>query len=247
MVLRKAIFIPTAAICGLFICSNCEPGGPDGPDSQYNGRTSAVFKAGIKYGHVKDVEENTYRTVVIGNQEWMAENLRTTRYRNGDAIAQITEPGLWAEAASGACCTYNSTLDYDTIATYGRLYNWYAVSDERGLSPKGWRVATVYDWIVLIEFLGGDSVASNAMKEEGTFHWEDAYQSTNSSGFTALPGGWRYREQQTRDMGFYAVFWAVNEFDNASAAFLYLYNYSSIVYKGYNFKVNGYSIRCVRD
>ncbi|HPR30946.1 MAG TPA: fibrobacter succinogenes major paralogous domain-containing protein [Prolixibacteraceae bacterium] len=225
----------------------CEEDDPLVRDNPYNGKSTAVFNPDVKYGKVTDADGNSYRTVVIGGQTWMAENLRTTHFRNGDPIPEITDTTEWATTTAGAYCTYNNTGSVDTIATYGRLYNWYAVADSCKLAPEGWRVPTIIDWDTLIEYLGGDTLAGNKLKEVGIFHWEDPYQSDNGSGFTALPGGRRYLSKPTNDMGFYATFWSSSEYDPDRAGFLYLYDFDSFVWRGINFKNNGYSIRCIKE
>lgn len=230
------------------VLSSCKSEDSPSPYNPLNGLTTAVFNPDKNYGTVSDIDGNIYKTIVIGNQTWMAENLRTTRYRNGDSIPNITDNIEWNDQKTGAYCVYNNSTDLDTIATYGRLYNWYAVADSRGLAPKGWRVPTITDWNILIDYLGGDSVASNKMKEVGIYHWEDRYQSDNSSGFTAIPSGARYLSKGfNNDIGFFSVFWTSSEFNNEKAGFLYLYDFSSDVSKGINFKQNGYAIRCVKE
>ncbi|HDO06183.1 MAG TPA: hypothetical protein ENG85_00705, partial [Bacteroidetes bacterium] len=103
------------------------------PDNPLNGRTTAVFNPNKTYGTVTDIDGNVYKTIVIGNQTWMAENLRVTHYQNGDTIPNVTDNTTWKDLSTDAYCNYNNTTDLDTIATYGRLYNWYAVNDTRGL------------------------------------------------------------------------------------------------------------------
>ena len=220
---------------------------PQIPDNPLNGRTTAVFNPNKTYGTVTDIDGNIYKTIKIGDQVWMAENLRTTHYRNGDAIPNVTEDTIWGSLKTGAYCNYNNTEDLDTIATYGRLYNWYAVNDSRGLAPKGWHVPTITDWDRLIDYLGGDTIAGNKLKEAGDFHWVSPNESNNSSGFTALPAGGRYLFKSTNDMGFYTEYWAMPQYNTNSAPFLYLFSWNSFVYRGVNHKVNGYSVRCIKD
>jgi uncharacterized protein (TIGR02145 family) len=217
------------------------------PDNPLNGRTTAVFNPNKTYGTVTDIDGNVYKTIVIGTQTWMAENLRVTHYQNGDAIPNVTEDSIWGSLETGAYCNYNNTEDLDTIATYGRLYNWYAVADSRNLAPKGWHIPTISDWDRLIDYLGGDTIASNKLKEVGDLHWADPFESTNSSGFTALPAGSRYLSRSTKDMGFYTEYWAMPSYNATSAPFLYLFYYNSFIYRGINYKVNGYSVRCLKD
>ncbi len=227
--------------------SACEPDEPANPSNPLNGRTTAVFNPDKNYGTVTDIDENVYKTIVIGDQTWMAENLRVTHYQNGDTIPNITDNEEWAALTSGAYCNYNNTNDLDTIATYGRLYNWYAVADSRGIAPKGWRVPGIADWLELIEYLGGDTIASKHLKEVGTYHWVDDFATDNCSGFTAIPNGWRYLSESSSRIGSYNALWTASEYDLNQAGFLYLYNFDSKVWKGINYKQNGYSVRLIKE
>jgi uncharacterized protein (TIGR02145 family) len=161
------------------ILSNCE--------------NSAVFNPNKNYGTLIDQEGNVYRTITIGSQTWMAENLRTTIYRNGDPIPNVTDSLMWINLNTGAYCTYNNTVSTDTICTYGRLYNWYALNDDRNIAPDGWHVPTLDEWLILENYLGNDTIAVEKLREEGYIHWKrkGIIAATNESGFTAIPGGYR--------------------------------------------------------
>lgn len=242
----KRILLPTL-VFALFFTLSCENDEPELDDNTLNGRTTAVFNSNKKYGKVIDVDGNLYKTIVIGTQTWMAENLRTTSYRNGEIIYKAVENTEWSNLTNAAYCNYNNTNNLDTIATYGRLYNWFAAADERGIAPKGWRIPTIADWDILIEYLGGDTIAGNKMKEAGNLHWDSPNGSDNSSGFTALPGGRRYKSNNSNDIGYYSIFWAIPSYNESAAPFLYLFSWNSIFYRGLNYKVNGYSIRCIKE
>jgi uncharacterized protein (TIGR02145 family) len=167
------------------------------------GRTSAVFNPDKTYGTVTDIDGNIYKTIKIGNQTWMAENLRTTHYQNGDPIPNIkaiTDPSEWGSQTSGAYCSYKNTSDLDSIATFGLLYNGYAIMDPRNIAPAGWHVPTDAEWDTLINYvaagdamtdsLGVTPIVGGRLKETGTLHW--VYPTAdNSSGFTALPIAYR--------------------------------------------------------
>ncbi len=128
--------------------------------------------------------------VVIGTQTWTCQNLDVTTYRNGDPIPEVTDPTAWNNLTTGAWCYYNN--DSSNNAVYGKLYNWYAVNDPRGLAPTGYHIPTDSEWTVLTDYLGGLSVAGGKMKEVGTTHWSSPNNgATNSSCFTGLPGGYR--------------------------------------------------------
>jgi len=223
---------------------------PDEPklNNPLNGRTTAVFNPNKSYGTVTDIDENIYKTIKIGDQLWMAENMRVTHYQNGNEIPNIKDSTQWANQTEGAYCNYNNTENLDTIATFGRLYNWYTTQDTRGLAPKGWRVANSVDWLILIEFLGGDTIASKHLKESGTLHWSGPNNADNSSGFTALPGGWRYKNEIFGYIELYSDMWTSSLYSETTAPFLFLTTWNdNLVYKGFNFKVNGYSIRCIKE
>jgi len=240
----------TVLILIVFVLINsvaCEKDKPQIPDNPLNGKTTAVFNYDKTYGTVTDIDGNVYKTIIIGNQTWMAENLRTIHYQNGDTLPNVTDNTEWNNLSTGAYCNYNNTNSLDTIATYGRLYNWYAVADSRQLAPKGWHVPTVMDWSILFNYLGGDTIASNKLKEVGNTHWEDPFESDNSSGFTALPGGFRYLSNDIGFIGFYGVWWTSSEYNETKVGFLYLYFCDSKVWKGINYKTNGYSIRLIKE
>jgi uncharacterized protein (TIGR02145 family) len=247
--MRKALFNFLIGFLLTAFAFSCDPDDPSFPNNPLNGKTTAVFNPAKKYGTVTDIDGNTYKTIVIGEQTWMAENLRVTRYRNGDSIPNVTDNEKWANLETGAYCNYNNTNSLDTIATYGRLYNFYAVADERNIAPKGWRMPDMVDWLILIEYLGGDTIAGGKLKEAGDLHWEATNRADNSSGFTALPGVQRDQKNGKFDEGdrFFSVWWANNGNEENSAPFLYLFCWSENANRGYNFKVNGYSIRCIKD
>ncbi len=226
---------------------NKEKPEPGYPDSPYNGRTTAQFNPDKSYGTVTDIDGNIYKTIEIGTQTWMAENLRVTHYLNGDAIPDVTDSTEWKNLDSGAFCNYDNTSDPDTIASFGRLYNWYAIDDSRKIAPKGWHVPEFDEWYTLINYLGGDSLAADHLKEVGDMHWIGPNYSDNSSGFTALPGGWRYYSEPFDWIGIYGTWWMSTEYDKGGAIFNYMYYSGAKVFIGANYKKNGYSIRCIKD
>ena len=136
---------------------------------------------------VTDIDGNVYQTVTIGTQVWMVENLKTTKYRNGDPIPIVTDGTFYFQSA-GVYCNYNNDANNSTI--YGRLYNWKAVNDIRNIAPTGWHVPSDSEWSGLTAHLGTSLVAGGKLKEAGTTHWKNPNTgATNESGFTALPGG----------------------------------------------------------
>lgn len=139
---------------------------------------------------ITDIDGNTYHTVKIGTQIWMVENLKTTRYRNGDPIPHVEDSIAWHNMTTPAYCSYNNNAA--NTATYGYLYNWYTVNDSRNIAPEGWRVATYEDYITLRDFLGGTNKSGGKLKSTGTTHWlSPNKEATNESGFTGFPGGYR--------------------------------------------------------
>ena len=195
----------------------------------------------------KDIDGNIYTTVKIGTQTWMAENLKTTKYRNGDPIgttnpatldisAEITPKYQWAYAGNES-----------NVSTYGRLYTWYAATDSRGLCPIGWHLPTDSEWTTLTNYLGGESVAGSKLKEAGTSHFISPNTgATNSSGFTALPGGYRY-VNTFFTIGYANGWWSSPEGSTDSAWIRLIGNDNSSVGRYYYNKMSGFSVRCLRD
>ena len=192
-----------------------------------------------------DIDGNVYHTVTIGNQTWMAENLMTTKYRNGDAIATVA--GSWATLVTGAYSWYNNDPANKTI--YGGFYNWYAVSDSRNIAPAGWHVPTDAEWTTLTTYLGGESVAGGKLKETGTSHWFSPNTgATNSAGFTALPGGLRdYFDGTFNNVGYLGNWWSSTTYDAANAWYRNLHYYIANAGRYTYDRHNGFSVRCVRD
>lgn len=195
---------------------------------------------------VTDIDGNVYQTVIIGNQVWLAENLRVTRYRNGDEIRNVTDNIEWSNLTTGARCANNNN---ETNAdTYGYLYNGYAVDDSRNIAPEGWHVPTDAEWQIFIDYLGGESVAGGKMKETGTTHWQSPNAgATNESGFSALPAACRFAIGYFGGLGGYACFWSATKYSSGAAWIRCLYNYSSDVDNYGSGNRQGYSIRLVRD
>ena len=179
-----------------------------------------------------DIDGNVYKTIKIGHQWWMAENLKVKRYRNGDAISKDR--------------VYSFRNNETNVHAYGRLYNWPAVNDSRGLSPAGWHIPSEAEWQILVDFLGGNSMAGGKMKEAGLLHWSSPnLGASNESGFGALPGGYRWGSNYM-DLSYYATFWSSTE-SSSTARTLTLDFVSTITNYSDNPKSNCYSIRCVKD
>jgi len=192
-----------------------------------------------------------YPTVTIGSQVWMQKNLNVCKYRNGDDIPQVQDPTAWANLTTGAWCYYNN--DTANGPVYGKLYNWYAVNDPRGLAPAGYHVPSDAEWSTLINFLdpnanGGDydNVAGNKMK--ATTLWTPYFGiNTNSSGFTGLPGGYRFGNGTFYYIGNYGDWWSSSESSPANAWSRFLYYDDGGAYRSNDGKPSGFSVRCLRD
>jgi uncharacterized protein (TIGR02145 family) len=195
---------------------------------------------------VTDIDGNIYKTVTIGTQVWMAENLKVTHYLNGDSIPDVKDNAVWPNLLSGAYCDYNN--DTTNVATYGRLYNWYAVADSRKIAPAGWHVPTDSEWQTLVDYLGGSTVAGGKMKEAGYAHWFNGNTgATNQSGFNGLPGGYRYGTGASLDMTVSAYLWTSTENAYSYSMARILSAYSASIFDDKRPKLYGFSVRCVKD
>ncbi|NQU67476.1 MAG: hypothetical protein HQ510_05985 [Candidatus Marinimicrobia bacterium] len=208
-----------------------------------------------------DIDGNVYQTVIIGDQEWMVENLKVTHYRNGDSIPTGYSGSEWSNLSTGAYAVYPWDDDVASLATcggncaetYGNLYNWYAVDDSRNITPEGWHVPTDEEWMELTDYLGGYLIAGGKMKSTGTIENGDGLWyapnagATNESGFTALPGGYRLGGGTYGHMGNWGYYWSSTESGSFNAWRRTLYYHYSIVSRGSVSKQTGFSVRCVRD
>ena len=211
-----------------------------------SGSGEIVFNPALTYGSVTDIDGNTYKTIQIGTQTWMAENLRTTKLKNGDPIPEVPDKIQWKDRTSGAYCNYNNEASLSSI--YGRLYNWYAVNDTRNLAPEGWHVATDNDWTALADYLGGKGLAAYKLIETGTLHWTAPNTgATNESGFSALPGGLLLTWEGYAGIGTNSFWWSASEVDIYYGSYWTIAcTYNRIDKYGYN-KTDGYSVRCIKN
>jgi uncharacterized protein (TIGR02145 family) len=196
----------------------------------------------LTYGSVTDIDGNTYATIVIGTQEWMAENLRTTRYSNGDSIPYIADGTEWQKMRTGAMTQYDNDSLFSSI--YGLLYNWWAVVDSRNICPEGWRTPTNEDWILLTDSLGGEFYAGDKMKSKVLWNTPNT-DATNESGFSGLPGG--VRTYGFSLSGNYGYWWCSREINVNRASNLYLGHSISRVWRNTSYKTDGLSCRCVKN
>ena len=207
--------------------------------------TGNILACSEVFGTVTDIDGNSYPTVLIGNQFWMAENLKTTRFADGSVIPNVTDNDAWNQLSTPAWCNYNNSLANDLV--YGKLYNWFTVSDPRNVCPSGWHAPTDAEWTILIDFLGGTNVAGGKMKT--TTSWSSPNTgATNESNFSGLPGGTRYPNLGTfDDVGYYGYWWSSTESNTYNAWYRLLnYNNGSATRTSY-FKQVGFSVRCLRD
>ena len=221
-----------------------------------------IWEENLERGTLTDIDGNVYATVKIGDQWWMAENLKTTHYRNGDPIPLVEDSMEWYALDTGAWCAYNNDQDY--VVTYGRLYNWHAVDDPRGLAPEGWHVPTDEEWKQLEFSLGmmammldewgyrgsveGDKLKSIGSQRLGTGLWiEENTGATNESCFSVLPAGWRIYSGTYFSLYYGASFWSSSEYGGIRAWSRSVTYRLSTILRSYGFKTRGFSIRCVKD
>lgn len=184
-----------------------------------------------------------FKTVKIGNQVWMAENLNVSTYANGDTIPEVTDSDEWDDLTTGAWCYYRN--DPENGKLFGKLYNWYALVDPRGLAPAGFRVATDEDWVQLIRTLGGDKVAGGLLKS--TQLWKNPNEgATDQFGFGALPGGLCDDDCSFMDKGAVGYWWTTKE-EGKRNAWSYVMDYENpFVNRSYYERKDGLSVRCVK-
>jgi uncharacterized protein (TIGR02145 family) len=201
---------------------------------------------GIQAQTLKDIDGNVYKTVTIGTQVWMAENLKTTKYNDGTAIPLVIDDKAWEALTTPAFCWYNK--DATTSKNiYGALYNWYTVNSKK-LCPKGWHVSADAEWTTMSTYLKGEDVAGGKLRETGTTHWEKPNNgATNESSFTALPGGYRNNHGAFANIGFFGFWWSATEYGATVAHGRSISCSGSEILKIVSFKKNGYSVRCMKD
>jgi uncharacterized protein (TIGR02145 family) len=198
-------------------------------------------------GDKNSIQEDNIASVTIGTQVWMQKNLDVSLYRNGDIIPQVTDPAKWAKLTTGAWCWYNN--DSATGAIYGKLYNWYAIHDSRGLAPAGWHIPSDIEWNVISNFLGTNAKnAGGKMKETGTAHWLDPnVNAINSSGFIALGGGYRDNLGKFAYINFLGYWWTSTGNLPKNAWCRRLVSYGGFMDRMSYEKTKGFSVRCVKD
>jgi uncharacterized protein (TIGR02145 family) len=219
---------------------------------------------------IRDIDGNTYKVILIGNQFWMSENLKTTKYNDGTPIPNITDNTAWGALTTGAYSDYNNTPGNSTI--YGRLYNWFAIDNNAGtkvasnggknVCPTGWHIPNDAEWTTLTDYLtnngygyggSGNDIGKSMANTSG---WTLSYSagtvgtdqaSNNSSGFTALPGGGRGSDATYHSLGLYGFWWSSTDGSSTYAHYQYIHHYNSTVVSANGGKTAGFSVRCLRD
>ena len=222
-------------------------------ETTYHFRIKATNLLGTTYSEdqtfttyaLKDADNNLYHSITIGSQTWMKTNLETTHYKDNTNIPLITEDSEWYNLLTSAYCWYNN----DETAykdTYGALYNWYSVSSGK-LCPAGWHIPSDLEWMTLINYLGGESIAGTKLKESGIIHWTGSNPyATNVSGFTALPAGVRGTNGVFGNLSLGAFFWHSTEYATWGGQITYIQYYPNAYIEPFD-KVNGASVRCIKD
>ena len=231
----KQIFILLVGVCSIVACK----------------KTTTVSPSKIgKYGSgVTDIDGNVYKTTIIGTQEWMAENLKVSKYSDGTVIPNVSDSSQWSNDTTGAFCYYKNNVNNNVL--YGKLYNWYVVSTatngNKNVCPTGWHVPTDADWTVLTEYLGGSTIAGDKLKAVSTTGWSNLVNSetTNTSLFTALPGGYRLSN------GFFLIggngSWWSSTLDSGFVWSRDLNSGFDNVFRHHSITSQGLSIRCLKD
>lgn len=197
-------------------------------------------------GLITDADGNVYHKVSVGNQVWMKENLKTTKFRNGNKVPLVPGFTAWMRLTTPGYCWYDND-PASNKETFGALYNWHAVNSGK-LCPAGWHVPTAEEWITLIEYLGGENVAGGKLKEEGTLHWDNPNTgATNELGFDAVAGGARGIDGSFIMIGQRCSWWTSTVLNDWSAKSVNIDHYETrakVISYG---KTNGMSVRCIMD
>ena len=218
----------------LILSNSCKKNNPTPPD--------------IKPSTVTDRDGNIYGKVIIGTQVWLTENLKTTKFLNGDPIGTTTpaELNIYDEVTPKYQWAYAG--NEDEVATYGRLYTWYVITDTRKVCPTGWHVPSDAEWLTLENYLGGYTIAGGKLKEIGTTHWTTPnYKATNETGFTALPNGWRHIEDIFVNFAKFGGWWSSTEYTATDAFCNYVGYKSDVVTEEIDNKKCGIAVRCLKD
>jgi uncharacterized protein (TIGR02145 family) len=209
----------------------------------------SVHNPEVAYGSLTDQEGNIYKTIIIGTQEWMAENLNVQTYRNGDSISTNQDDFTWSNSLVtqiGAWAYYNN--DSLNGCPYGKLYNWFAVADARNLCPEGWHVPTDAEWFTLSDGFGGQTLTGGKLKNTESTYWQSPNTgATNESGFSGLPGAYRETSGPFYEIGNVGCWWTSSPMGGSSAWSRELRFASGGLFRIDSSKRFGYAVRCVKD
>lgn len=209
-------------------------------------KSAVIISAFLFFIETVSANAGSDTNIVIGTQHWMAKNLDVVFYRNGDPIPQVTDPTAWAYLTTGAWCYYNN--DSTQGKTYGKLYNWYAINDPRGLAPKGWHIPSDSEWVIMEKSLGGSTVAGGKIKEAGTLHWVTPNTGgNNTSGWAGLPGGCRNVNGWFFNIRENGYWWSSSE-GNTGLAWCRILSFTAgSIGRSTGYTYYGYSVRCLKD
>lgn len=198
------------------------------------------------FGTLTDNDGNIYKTVSVGTQTWMKENLRSTRLNDGSAIKEADDEAVWTSLTSPGYCWFKNDEE-NFKDPYGALYNWYATNTSK-LCPAGWHIPNEADWDTLTIYLGGEEIAGGNLKETGTDYWvKPNTGATNIVCFAALPGGFRHSNGKFFDFGFSGYWWSSKQYMETRAYFRYISYDESTLFRFNNLKKYGFSVRCLKD
>jgi uncharacterized protein (TIGR02145 family) len=230
----------------------------DSSSSDYCG-VKDVFNKTKTYGLLTDVDGNRYRTIELGSQIWMAENLKTSRYKNGIPVPEVSDAGTWGSLSTGASCWYtNDSANHG--CPYGKLYNWFAVVNSNGLCPEGWRIPSDEDWMTLEMEMGmpeselfgvgprGLSLQIGGKMKSTSDDWLSPNAgASNSSGFSVVPTGFRYPDGADYQYAYQTAFWSSTGFSDESAYDRIFGRDHSGIKRSNGAKIDGLSVRCVKE
>lgn len=184
--------------------------------------------------------------IKIGTQTWAVKNLNLNHFRNGDTILQAKSDEEWVNAGNAskpAWCYYNNDATLEN--KYGKIYNWFAINDPRELADSGWHIPSDTEWNNLMEFLGGADSAGTKIKSSNG--WNEEGNGTNVTGFTGLPGGYRYNNGIFKGIGLYGSWWSKTPIDSLGAWYRYLSAREGRLNKTFSDKRDGFSVRCIKN
>ncbi len=245
--MKKTIYL----LASVILLLSCKKESSNPSSNQSTNTTSST----AKYGNgVTDLDGYKYKTIIIGNQEWMGENLKVSKYEDGTVIPNVTDNTQWSKLTSGAWCYNNNNITNNL--KFGKLYNWYAVSPttngNKNVCPTGWHVPTDNEWSIMTDFLGGEAKAGGKLRDAGESSWNSSSTSnTNPYLFSALPGGAREPDGNFISIGNYGSWWSNTDntqlYFNITSWTRSMEGSGDDILRLYSVKGTGLSIRCIKD